>query len=161
MFFLLLTILSLFARFSFVLFLLGFFFAALLLFPLGFLDKFLFGKVVLSVVRVLVSFLVVLFVGPFAFFFKDRAAHVRIRFGSRLRLFMLGFDQPRGECGEFFLAEAGSSVVVPLGVGILVMFFVVFFRARSLLLDGSGGSGSFFCPCFTPCGRFAFRFGVR
>jgi len=42
-----------------------------------------------------------------------------------------------------------------------VMFLVVFFLARSLLLDGFGGSARFFRPCFTPRGRFAFRFGVR
>jgi len=158
MFFLLLTI---FALFSFVLFFLGFFFAALPRLLLGFLGKLLLGNVVLGVTRVFVSFLVkilvVFLVGPFAFFFKDRAAYVRIRFGPRLGLFMLGLHQPRRERGEFFLAEAGGSVVVRLGVS----FLVVFFRARSLLLDGFGGSGSFFPPCFTASGRFAFRFGVR
>jgi len=33
-----------------------------------------------------VKILVVFLVGPFAFFFKDRAAYVRIRFGPRLGL---------------------------------------------------------------------------
>ena len=162
MFFLLLTIFSL---FPLVLFLLGFFFAALLLFLLGFLGKLFLGKVVLGVTRVFVSFLVnilvVLLVGSFAFFFKDRAAHVGIRFGPRMGLFMLGLDQPRREFREFFLAETGGSVAVRLAVNFLAMFLVTFFRARRLLLDGFGGSGSFFRPCFTASGRLAFRFGVR
>jgi len=161
MFFLLLTIFSLFALFPLVLFLLGFFFAALLLLLLGFLGKLFLGKVVLGVTRVFVSFLVKILVvflaGPFGFLFKDRAAHVGIRIGPRLGLFMLGLDQPRRECGEFFLAQAGSSVVVRLGVS----FLVVFFRARSLLLGGFGGSGRFFRPRFTASGRLTFRFGIR
>lgn len=162
MFFLLLTI---FALFALVLFLFGFFFAALRLLPLGFLGKVFLGQMVLGVMCVFVSFLVkilVLFlVGLFAFFIKDRAAYVRIRFGPRLGLFMLGFNQPRRERGEFFLAKAGGFAVMRLVVRFLVMFLVVLFRACSLLLGGFGGSMSLFLPCFTPSGRFAFRFGVR
>jgi hypothetical protein len=162
MFFLFLTIFSL---FPLVLFLLRFFFAALLLFLLGILGKLFLGKVVLGVTRVFVRFLVkilvVLLVGPFAFFFKDRATYVGIRFGPRLGLFMLGLDQPRREFREFFLAETGGAVAVRLGVSFLVMFLVAFFRARRLLLRGFGGSGSFFRPCVTASGCFAFRLGVR
>jgi len=150
-------LLMFFLLFSLVLFLLGFFFAALPLLLLGFLGKLLLGKVVLGVTRVFVSFLAVLLVGPFAFFLKDRAAHVRIRLGSRLGLFMLGFDQPRRERGEFFLAEAGDSVVMRLGVSFLVMSF----RWCSLLLGGFGGSRSLFRPRFTASDRLTFRFGVR
>jgi len=162
MFFLLLTI---FALFALVLFLFGFFFAGLPLLLLGFFSKLLLGKVVLGLMRFFASFLVeilgVLLVGLFAFFIKDGAAYMRIRFGPRLGLFMLGFDQPRRERGEFFLAEAGGFAVMRLGGCFLVMFLVVLFRARSLLLGGSGGSMSLFRPCFPSSGRFAFRFGVR
>jgi len=162
MFFLLLTI---FALFSLVLFLLGFFFAALLLFLLGFLGKLLLGKVVLGVTRVFVSFLVkilvVFLVGLFAFFFKDRATRLGIRRGPCVALLVLGFDQPRRERGEFFLAEAGGFAEMRFGVLFFAMFFAALFRARSLLLGGFGGSGGFFCPGFTASGRLSFRFGVR
>jgi len=93
MFFLLLTILALFAL---VLFFLGFFFAVLVLFPFGFLGKLFLGKVVLGLMCVFASFLVkilvVFLVGSFAFFFKDGATRVRIRVGSCVALFMLGLD---------------------------------------------------------------------
>src|SRR5208337_1782622 len=125
------------------------FFLLLTLFALAFLLLRFFGnafldQVVLDPLRVFASFhvkiLVVLLVGIFAFFFKDRTARVRIRFGPCLGLFMLGFDQPRRKRGEFFFAKAGGSVVMRLRVG----FLVVLFRARRLLLGGFGGRVSLF-----------------
>src|SRR5208282_1487204 len=116
--------------FALVLLFLGFFIAALAFLLLRFFGNAFLDQVVLDPLRVFASFhvkiLVVLLVGIFAFFFKDRTARVRIRFGPCLGLFMLGFDQPRRKRGEFFFAKAGGSVVMRLRVG----FLVVLFRAR-------------------------------
>jgi len=98
MLFLFLTIFSIFLRFPFVLFFLGFLFALFGLVMLGFFGKLFLGQVIFGIMRFFVSILVKSLmqapVPPISFFVEYRAAHVRIRLGSCLGLFMFGFNQP-------------------------------------------------------------------
>lgn len=93
-----LTVFAIFLRFPFVLFFLGFLFALFGLVMLGFFGKLFLGQVIFCIMRFFVSLLVKSLmeaaVPPIPFIVEYRAAHVRIRLGSCLRLFMLGFDQP-------------------------------------------------------------------
>lgn len=150
--------------FLLVLFLFGFFLAVLLLFLLGFLVNLFLGQVVLSVTRLFASFLVkfgmVFLVRFFALFFKDGSADVGIRFGPRVRLFVLGFHQSRRKRGKLLLTKAGGSIVMLLGVHFLAMLFEALFLARGRLFRRFG-SGDFFPLCAAGSGCFAFRFGVR
>jgi len=93
-----LTVFAIFLRFPFVLFFLGFLFALFGLVMLGFFGKLFLGQVIFCIMRFFVSLLVKSLmeaaVPPITFIVEYRATHVRIRLGSRLRLLMLGFDQP-------------------------------------------------------------------
>lgn len=93
-----LTVFAIFLRFPFVLFLLGFLFALFRLVMLGFFGKLFLGQVIFGVMRffvgIFVKSLMQVAMPPVRFLVEYRAAHVRIRLGSRLRLFVFGFDQP-------------------------------------------------------------------
>ena len=93
-----LTIFAILLRFPFVLFFLGFFLAAFGFVMLSLFGKFFLGQVFFGIVRFFVRIfmksLMQVAVPPISFIIEDRAAHVRIRFRPRLRLFMLGFHQP-------------------------------------------------------------------
>jgi hypothetical protein len=79
-------IFAVFTRFSLVLLLFGFFFVLAMLLALGNFVRFVQG----------LGFILI----------KIRPTDQRVGFRARLRLFVLGFDQSRGERDRFFITQA-------------------------------------------------------
>lgn len=102
-----------------------------------------FGLFVVAVLRVFGNF--VRFMEGFRFIFVEfSAANEGIGFGARLGLFVLGFDETRGERNRLFIAEARGAVANRFGWS----FFRVVVRngGRSFL---SGFRAGFRSTCFS------------